>query len=315
MKKAIIIGSEGQDGRFLWEFLENKKYRILGIGRKGTKANFVWRQTKIDIQKKQDVHECIRAFQPDEIYYLAAYHHSSENLESDFAALLERSFSVHVESFLNVLNAVCGHASRCRIFYAASSHIFGDVRSVPQNESVPMDPCCAYGLTKATGRQLCHLYRKQHGLYASVGILYNHESPRRGEQFVSQKIVRAAWAIKDGRQKELILGNLKAKVDWGYAGDYVEAMYKILQARQPDDFIISSGALHTVGEFTQGVFDCLGLDYKRYVREDRTLLKKSSARQLYGDHVKLTTITGWKPKVDFKQLISIMVQAGAKAHV
>ncbi|MBP6343946.1 MAG: GDP-mannose 4,6-dehydratase [Candidatus Omnitrophica bacterium] len=313
MKKAVIVGCEGQDGRLLWQLLERKGYRILGITRSGTKANFARRQTKIKIQNEKDINTCVRVFQPDEIYYLAAYHHSSENLENDLLQLLRRSFSVHVEGFLNVLNAVRLQAPRCRVFYAASSHIFGDVRSVPQNESTPMNPNCAYGLTKAAGRGLCGLYRKQHGLHVSTGILYNHESPLRGPQFISQKIVRAAWAIKQGRQKELVLGNLKAKVDWGYAGDYVEAMYKILQAGQPDDFIVSSGALHSVKEFTQGVFGYLGLDYRQYVRENPALLKKSTGRQFFGDHSKLTRVTGWKPKVGFNKLISMMVQAGAKA--
>lgn len=305
MKTALIIGSQGQDGTYLNEHLFKKNYRVIGIGRKKVQGP----AKPLNILNAKDVRGFLKKHRPDEIYYLAAYHHSSENLQGDPVHLLRQSFAVHVEGLGNVLETLRVEGLRSRVFYAASSHIFGNVSKARQNESTPMNPDCAYGLTKAAGRQLCQLYRKHYGLFVSVGILYNHESPLRADHFVSQKIVRAAWEIKQGRQKELVLGNLKAKVDWGYAGDYVVAMHKILQARQADDFIVSSGALHTVGEFTKGVFDCLGLDHKRYVREDPALLKKSGTRQFYGDHSKLTRQTGWKPAVSFRELISIMFDA------
>lgn len=315
MKTALIIGCRGQDGTLLKEHLLRKRYRVIGIARNGVDAGRGKITRPLDVLKPKEVSGLLQTYKPEEIYYLAAYHHSSEDLSGDPALLLKRSFAVHVDGLLNVLEAVRAGHPRCRIFYAASSHIFGDVRLVPQNESTPMNPDCAYGLTKAAGRQLCRLYRDQYGLFVSVGILYNHESPLRGAQFVSRKIVQAAWAIKQGRQKELILGNLKAKVDWGYAGDYVQAMHRILRLKKPDDFIISSGELHTVGEFTRGVFECLGLDSKRYVKEDPALLKKSASRQFYGDHSKLTKAAGWEPKVSFNELITMMVRAERQEHV
>lgn len=314
MKTALIIGSQGQDGTYLNEHLFKKNYRVFGIGRVKVQGPRRGSSKPLNILNAKDVRGFLKKHRPDEIYYLAAYHHSSENLQGDPVHLLRQSFAVHVEGLGNVLEALRVEGLHSRVFYAASSHIFGNVSKTRQNESTPMNPDCTYGLTKAAGRQLCHLYRQHHGLFISVGILYNHESPLRAPHFVSQKIVRAAWEIKLGRQKELVLGNLKAKVDWGYAGDYVVAMHKILQARQSDDFIVSSGSQHTVGEFTKGVFDRLGLDYKRYVREDPALLKKSGSRQFYGDQSKLTRQTGWKPKVSFRKLISIMVDAHKECH-
>ncbi len=314
MKTALIIGSRGQDGTYLKEYLLKKHYRVIGAGREKVEGAGPGRTKPLNVLNAKDVRDFLKKYHPDEIYYLAAYHHSSEDLQGDLSELLRQSFALHVEGLGNVLEALRVEGLRSRVFYAASSHIFGNVLSARQNESTPMNPDCAYGLTKAAGRQLCQLYRDHYGIFVSVGILYNHESPLRSDQFVSQKIVRAAWKIKQGRQKELILGNLKAKVDWGYAGDYVVAMHKILQARQADDFIVSSGSLHTVGEFTKGVFDCMGLDHRRYVREDPALLKKSGSRQFYGDHSKLTRQTGWKPAVSFRELISIIVEARKECH-
>lgn len=315
MKTALIIGSRGQDGTFLTEYLARKRYRVIGVAKEGVDVSGKRTARPIDLGNEKALAELVRKYRPDEIYYLAAYHHSSENLKGARELILKRSFEVHVDGLLHTLEAVRLNRPLCRVFYAASSHIFGDVRSSPQNETTPMDPDCAYGITKAAGRQLCRLYRNVYGLFASVGILYNHESPLRPPHFVSRKIVQAALAIKEGRQKELVLGNLKAKVDWGYAGDYVAAMHAILQIDRPDDFVISSGQLHSVDQFAQGVFDLLGLDYRDHLREDPKLIKKSRARRLFGDHSKLTKATGWRPKVSFKQLIALMVRAERQEHV
>ncbi len=311
MKTAVIVGCEGQDGTYLFDHLQKKRYGVIGLGRAGARTNLKKKIRPVDILKSGEVLEFIKKHRPDEVYYLAAVHHSSQEEREDEEALFKRSFRVHVHGLIHFLDAMNQYSRKTRLFYAASSHIFGSPKTKVQNEATPLIPECIYGITKTTGVEVCQYYRRELGLFVSIGILYNHESPLRADKFVSQKIVQAALAIKDGRQQELVLGDLNAKIDWGFAGDYVEAMHRILRLAQADDFVVASGKTHSVRDFVEGVFGLLKLNWKKCVRQDRTLIKKAR-RHLQGDSTKLRKVSGWKPKTDFKKLISIMVKAGQR---
>ena len=293
----MIVGCDGQDGRLLHELLAGRGYDLVGIAR-GNKA--------VDIAAAEQVFDLVRRFKPHEIYYLAAFHHSSEDRPIDPIELFRRSQQVHVLSLVNFLEAIRRFSKSTRLFYAASSHVFGAPKSSRQDESTPLAPNNVYGLTKAAGLMTCRHYRAQHGLFVSVGILYNHESALRGPAFVSQKIVQGALAVKAGRQKRLVLGDLSAEVDWGYAPDYVEAMRRILRHVRPDDFVVSTGIKHTVRDFAKAACARLGLDWRACVRENPRVLTKKKA-VLVGNSAKLQRATGWKPSVDFAGLVDAML--------
>jgi len=250
------------------------------------------------------------AVRPDEVYYLAAVHHAAEENRGGDLDLFGKSFDVNVRGMLNFLEAIRKRSPGTRLFYAASSHIFGRARTSPQDEQTPVEPACIYGITKATGLQCCRFYRQRHGVFAAVGILYNHESPYRRPEFVSQKIVRGALAIRDGRQSKLVLGDLDAQVDWGYAPDYVDAMTRILGHAAPEDFIVATGQLHSVREFAAAAFGRLGLDWAKYVEVDSSLVGKQK-RALVGNADKLRSLTGWRPSVTFDQMVGLLIQAAA----
>ena len=311
MKRALIIGCMGQDGTYLYENLAKRQYEIIGIGKKVVKANLRESIDPLDITQRKQVYEFLNKYRPQEIYYLAAYHHSSEDEMGDEAQVFNHSYEIQVLSFINFLEAMKKYLKNSRFFYAASSHIFGEPKENIQTESTPLNPTCIYGITKAAGVHTCRFYRENYKLYVSVGILYNHESSRRSPKFVSQKIVNTAIAIKNRSQDKLVVGNLNAKIDWGYAPDYVEAMIKILQLPEAGDFIIASGATHTVRDFVKGVFDYLNLDWTRYVKEDARLITKKAKDNLQGDPQKLKTLTGWQPGVSFEEMIKIMVKEAA----
>jgi GDPmannose 4,6-dehydratase len=211
----------------------------------------------------------------------------------------------------NVLAVVAGSpAPKPRVFYAASSRVFGDPAGDVQDENTPMAPVCAYGISKTAGVHLCRYYRREHDVYVSTGILYNHESPLRPEHFVSKKIVRAAVRIRSGLERELVLGNLDARVDWGWAPDYVEAMHAILQLGWPDDFVLASGILHSVQEFVEIAFSAVGLNWREHVVERASILKGHGAEKpLRGSSAKLTAATGWRSRVSFEEIVRIMVAA------
>jgi GDPmannose 4,6-dehydratase len=316
MKKALIVGAFGQDGTYLFRYLDTKGYRVLGLGRGKVRCNGRGLWDVVNILDPRAVRQCIKTFQPDEIYYLAAFHHSSEDLKGDDAALFKKSFHVHVDGLIHFLAAMADLAPRARLFYAASSHVFGRPPKEIQDERTPLNPLCIYGISKTAGIQVCRFYRRTRGLFASVGILYNHESPLRAESFVSQKIVCAAIAIKQGRQQPLTLGNLKARIDWGFAGDYVQAMHRILQSDNPDDFIISSGKTHAIEDFVRLAFACLRLDWNQHVKVDPRVISKSERSHLQGNPRKLKAITGWVPKLELPQLVELMVKEGlSRRHV
>jgi GDPmannose 4,6-dehydratase len=314
MKKALIIGCTGQDGTYLFENLQKRNYEMIGIARNAVCSTLPKSIKPIDICKSEQVYDLLEVYKPDEIYHLAAFHQSSEDQYYDDAELLRRSFDVNVLSLINFLDGIKKYSKNSRLFYAASSHIFGNPAERIQDETSSLNPNSIYGITKTAGVHTCRLYREKHSIFASVGILYNHESPIRSSEFISQKIVKTAVAIKNKNRDKLIIGNLNAEVDWGYALDYVEAMYRILQLSSAGDFIISSGKTHTVRDFVKGVFEYLDLDWTKYVEGDPKLITKKEKHNLQGNNQKLNSMTGWQPTVSFNDLIKIMVKDELKHH-
>jgi GDPmannose 4,6-dehydratase len=308
LKKGLVVGCNGQDGSYLLQHLSAMGYTVAGIDRDTVEGNRP-HGCSIDIRDKRQVLNLLSSFGPDEVYYLAAFHHSSEELPADDDALIRGSFEINTLALNNFLNAIATESPGSRLFYAASSHVFGEAPNRPQNENTPMNPVDAYGIFKTAGVHLCRYYRERRNLYCSVGILYNHESPRRSPAFVSQKIVRAAVRISRRTQQDLIVGDLGALVDWGYAPDYVDAMWRILQLGEPEDFVIASGALHSVLDLVQIAFGSLGLDWTRHVEVDPDLARKPLASALQGDTRRLESRTGWHPSTSFKDMILEMVKA------
>ena len=312
MKKAIIIGSRGQDGQYLFQNLLKKNYEVIGLDLNTVDSASSRIKKTIDILRSKQVSHLLKQQKPDEVYYLAAFHQSSQDKADNDAEVFKKCLDVNVRGLFNFLEDIRRYSPMTRLFYAASSHIFGQPLCPVQDEKTPLQPHCIYGITKTAGLNLCRFYRQTHSVFASVGILYNHESPLRSPQFVSQKIVQTAIAIKHKREKKLVIGDLKVKIDWGYAADYVEAMRRILQLPQAGDFIISSGRAHTIEEFVKEVFALLQLDWRSFVEENPLLITKKLKNNLVGDHRKLTQATGWRPTVDLKGLIKIMVMEGLK---
>lgn len=309
-KSALVVGCDGQDGRIAVKLLDEKGYHVLGISKTPEKTSSPrgFKRVAVDITSFNEVSRLIKKERPEEIYYLAAFHHSSQDKKIDNISLLTKSFRVNVLSLLNFLEAVRLFSPSSKLFYASSSLIFGEAKAAAQNEETKFNPETIYGITKADGIFLCRMYRKQYGVFAATGILYNHESTFRKEKFLSQKIVTTALRIKKGKSKSLVLGDLKAEVDWGYAPDYVRAMYKILQLEEPDDFVIATGKKHSVLYFAQTVFNMLGLDWKKYVKEESEILTRKRA-SLVGDARKLRASTGWEPKTSFEEMVKILINA------
>ena len=315
MRSALIIGASGQDGRLLARLLLDREYAVRGWARRETATPLPCEYALVDILNPAAVETALRKSPPDEIYYLAAFHHATEEaIESSAAELLRRSFDVHVLGLLNVLQAMEECAPRARLFYAASSHVFGTPKSEWQNEQTPLTPNSAYGISKAAGLQCCQFYRQQKGIFAAAGILFNHESPLRKPSFLSQKIVQGVLRSRRDPSYKLVLGDLEARVDWGYAPDYVEAMFRILQLPEASDFVVASGEMHTVREFAKIAFAEAGLDWRCHVGSDASLLKKTF-QSLRGDARKLQHATGWSPTVSFEQMVkTLMSEAGANSE-
>lgn len=308
MKKAIVIGAKGQDGRILTSYLFRKNYVVLGIDKNFIECSDKTPWDSIDILDANSVFFIIKKFLPDEIYYLAAFHHSSENKELiDYSSIWHNSFQINVYGLINVLEAMRAiNVQPIKLFYASSCLIYGDASVAPQNETTSFSPSDIYGISKTTGTHVCRLYRKDYGLFVAVGILYNHESSLRPDNFVSQKIIQAALRIKRGEISCFYLGDLSSEIDWGYAPDFVEAMYFILQLDKADDFIVATGQTHTVHNFVVYAFSKLGLDWSNYVKEDKLIIKRKRG-SLRGDFSKLQKMTRWKPSVSFEQMIDKML--------
>jgi GDPmannose 4,6-dehydratase len=297
MRKAIVIGARGQDGTLLTKLLLESGYHVTGIGR-----------GDMDIGDPLAVQKLLLSG-CDQVYYLAAHHHSSQDSTvSGDRELFEKSHAVHVAGLLNFLEAIRMTSLGTRLFYASSSLVFGSPQSEPQNESTPLNPTCIYGITKACGMHLCRHYREKHGLFAAAGILFNHESPLRQPQFVIPKIIRMAISISNSSHEKLELGNLSARVDWGYAPDYVDAMHKILALEHPEDFVMATGETHSVQEVVEIVFGKLGLEWQMHVIESPTLLTRNRSL-LRGDSTKLRRATGWQPTLEFKNMVLKLLEA------
>lgn len=310
MKRVLIVGCTGQDGSYLHEMAERRGDTVLGLARRMTRRTGEQPGPAIDIVDGTAVRDALAGFAADEIYYLAAYHHSSEQAQPETGELISRSFSTHVDGLVSFLEAMRTTAPQARLFYAASSHIFGNPPHSPQTEATPFAPISPYGISKAAGVEICRHYRRHHGLFCSTGILYNHESPRRPAHFLSQRIVRTALAIRRGTASRLTIGNLDATVDWGYAPDYVDAMMRTLQTATPDDFVVASGRSSRVRDFVACVFAQLSLDLSGQVVEDPSLVKKPEQGQiLLGDPAKLMAVTGWRPRHDLKDMARLMTEA------
>ena len=309
---ALITGITGQDGSYLAELLLEKGYDVHGMVRRSSterfdriehlRARLTLHQG--DLLDQRSLVDTLRAARPDEIYNLAAM---SFVAVSWIQPTLTAEFSgVGVTRILEAVREVCPQA---RFYQASSSEMFGKVREIPQTELTPFYPRSPYGVAKAYGHFITVNYRESYDLHATSGILFNHESPRRGLEFVTRKITWHAAAIKLGLASELRLGNLDAERDWGYAKDYVEAMWLMLQRDEPEDFVIATGITHSVGECVRIAFDHAGLDVDSHVATDQKLVRPAEVDHLIGDHSKATKLLGWEPQTDFETLIRMMVDA------
>jgi GDPmannose 4,6-dehydratase len=308
-RTAVIVGSGGQDGLLLTDYLAAKGYDIVGVSRgevRSSKPSQTLPAT--DIRDVSAVDALVRQSNPHEIYFLAAHHHSSQDKTGDDGALFRDSQEIHQAAFLNFLEAARRHAPASRTFYAASSHVFGMPDAQTQDETTPMQPVSPYAITKAAGLGMCRYYREVRGLFVAGGILYNHESPLRSAQFISRKLARAAAEIKRGLTDTVTVGNLEAMTDWSYAPDFVDAMWRILALDVPDTFIVASGVRHSVRDMAKACFDTVGLDYQKHVGIDGMMLQRNTSK-LLGNPAKLRQATGWKPSLSFSQMMARMVEA------
>jgi GDPmannose 4,6-dehydratase len=319
MKKALITGITGQDGAYLSRLLLEKGYEVHGIVRRVAledPEHRLWRLKPVldkinmhsaSLESYASLFDVVEKIKPDECYHLGAQSFVSYSFEDEFSTINTNINGTHY-----MLSALKNKAPKCKFYFAASSEMFGHVREVPQKEETPFYPRSPYGISKVAGFELTRNYREAYDLFACNGILFNHESPMRGYEFVTRKITSAVAKIKAGDAKELKLGNLEAKRDWGFAGDYVEAMYLMLQQDSPDDYVIATGETHTVKEFVELAFDYAGLDWQEYVKTDQNLYRPAEVHELKGDYTKAKKKLHWEPKVKFKELVKMMVEEDLK---
>ena len=311
-KKALITGITGQDGSYLSELLLDKDYEVHGVLRRSSSFNtgridHIFSRLNLhfgDLTDGSSFGSLLSSVKPEEVYHLGAMSHVKVSFE-----IPEFTAQAGALGTLRLLEAVRAHCPEARVYNASSSEMFGKVAEVPQKETTPFYPRSPYGCAKVFAHQICVNYREAYGLHISNGILFNHESPRRGETFVTRKITKAAVRIRAGLQKELLLGNLEAKRDWGYAKEYVEAMWLMLQQETPDDYVVATGETHTIKDFLDESFGCLRLDWHEYVGVDKNYYRPSEVDILQGDASKAYKVLGWKPKVKFQDLVRSMVKA------
>ncbi len=318
-KKALITGITGQDGSYLAEFLLSKDYEVYGIIRRSSSFNTeridhiyqdphesARRLNLIygDLNDASSLNKILRDVQPDEIYNLGAQSHVRVSFD-----IPEYTAEVGGLGTLRLLEAIKDTGIKTKFYQASSSELYGKVQEVPQKETTPFYPRSPYAVAKLYAYWITVNYRESYGLFACNGILFNHESPRRGETFVTRKVTKAAAAIKMGLQDKLFLGNLDAKRDWGFAGDFVEAMWLMLQHDKPDDYVVATGETYSVRDLLQESFGHLGLDWEKYVEIDPRYYRPAEVDLLIGDPTKARTVLGWEPKVKFKELVRMMVDA------
>ena len=322
MRKALITGITGQDGSYLAEFLSAKGYEIHGLKRRSSSFN----TDRVD-HLYEDFHKsgarfflhyadlsdasslawCLADIQPDEVYNLGAQSHVKVSFE-----VPEYTSDVVALGTVRLLEAIRRAGFRCRFYQASSSEMFG-LTAPPQNERSPLHPRSPYACAKAFAHHITVNYRESFGMHASCGILFNHESPRRGETFVTRKITRAVAQIRLGMQDTLYLGNLDARRDWGFAGDYVEAMWTMLQQDSPGDYVIGTGESHTVREFAEAAFAHAGMDWREYVKVDARYYRPAEVTDLRADSSKARQVLGWQPRVTFRELVRMMVDGDIAA--
>jgi GDPmannose 4,6-dehydratase len=323
MKRAFITGIEGQDGSYLAEFLLAKNYEVHGTFRpsaNGYATNLrqlksdpqIFQKTLVlhpaDLDDLDSIRTPLEQSAPDEIYHLASQSHVGASFEK-----VEETCRITGLGALRLLELTRKLPASPRFFHASSSEIFGSPESSPQDETTPVNPVTPYGCAKAFGTQMTRIYRKNFGLFAVNGILFNHESPRRGENFVTRKICRAVAAIKAGRQPELVLGDTSAQRDWGHARDYVRGMWLALQHATPEDFVFATGTVHRVQDIVEQAFKAAGLEWQKFVRQEKQFFRPADPRQVVGNAAKAKNLLGWEPDISFEQTIAEMVQAELNA--
>lgn len=315
-KKALITGISGQDGSYLAELLLKRGYEVHGMVQRVAledPEHKLWRLKSIadkvslyptSLENQAALARIVGEVQPDECYHLAAQSFVNYSFDEGFSTI-----NTNINGTLFILGALKEAAPHCKIYFAGSSEMFGNPPETPQNEQTPFNPRSPYGISKVTGFHLTRVYREMHGLFACSGILFNHESPRRGFEFVTRKITHAVAGIKCGRLAQIRLGNLDATRDWGFSGDYVRAMWLILQQDNPGDFVIASGKSHTVREFAELAFREVDLDWQEHVVLDEKFFRPAEKHPLRGDYSKAERELDWRPRVAFEELVRMMVQA------
>lgn len=316
MRRALITGITGQDGSYLAELLLSKGYEVHGIVRRlalEDPEHRLWRIRHLldkvrlhagSLESYASIFKIVDKIRPDECYHLAAQSFVSYSFEDEFSTINTNINGTHF-----ILSAIKENIPECRFYFAASSEMFGKVNETPQTENTPFHPRSPYGISKVAGFDLTRNYREGYSLFACNGILFNHESPRRGFEFVTRKITSGVAKIKKGLENELRLGNLEAQRDWGFAGDYVEAMWLMLQQDEPDDYVIATNETHSVREFAESAFRNAGLDWEEYVVVDKKFFRPAEVHILRGDYSKGKEKLGWEPKVRFEELVKMMVDA------
>ena len=315
-KVALITGITGQDGSYLAELLLDKGYEVHGIVRRVAledEAHRVWRIRNIlddiilhsaSLESYASLFKIVQKIKPDEVYHLAAQSYVAYSFEDEFSTL-----NININGTHYILSAVKEFSKSLKFYFAGSSEMFGKVKQVPQDEDTPFHPRSSYGISKTAGYYLTRNYREAYKLHASVGILFNHESPRRGFEFVTRKISFAVARIKKGLQKKIKLGNIRSKRDWGHAQDYVKAMWAMVQQDTPGDYVVGTGTEHSVEDFAKAAFAHVGLNYKDHVDIDKSLIRPSEVEILLADYSKAKKILKWEPEVSFNELVISMVES------
>jgi len=315
-KIALITGITGQDGSYLSELLLSKGYAVHGIVRRVAledETHRLWRIRNIvkdlhlhaaSLESYPSLYNILQKIKPDEVYHLAAQSYVGYSFEDEFS-----TFNSNINGTHHMLSAVKEFSTKTRFYFAGSSEMFGKVKNFPQDENTSFYPRSSYGISKVTGYHLTRNYREAFKLHASNGILFNHESPRRGFEFVTRKISFGVARIKKGLQKKLKLGNIKSKRDWGHAKDYVKAMWSMLQQDHPGDYVVGTGKEHSVEEFAKKAFKHVGLNYKDFVVLDKSLIRPTEVKSLLANYSKAKKVLKWKPKISFDDLVTSMVES------